>query len=357
MPSSSVKSEPKGQADAVLPILSPGVGYFPCVLYECNSSFEISYVSPNVSELINLNNADLVGSRAFSHDRVFRDDIAAVDDRLKNLKIACGASLVHRIIDDSGLCTWVAHSLSKDPVEDRDLWHGCIVPIPAEKRILDLDYDVVSRFIHKIGNHFQLLTLLISPLKKILPKSREIDVLEETVEKAIGVARAFADYSQKPNWSAEISVSEAIASAINARNFLFVEAGIILREDIEDAIKSVVVPGDAGLLESAIGNILENALEATQPNGEISVHARLENWDLNKSSVIVLSIFDTGCGIAQEDLSKVTMPFYSTKQDHDGLGLSMASRFIELHGGGVRVDSWLGKGTKVRITIPVTQTR
>ena len=51
------------------------------------------------------------------------------------------------------------------------------------------------------------------------------------------------------------------------------------------------------------------------------------------------------------------MPFYSTKQDHDGLGLSMASRFIELHGGGVRVDSWLGKGTKVRITIPVTQMR
>ena len=91
--------------------------------------------------------------------------------------------------------------------------------------------------------------------------------------------------------------------------------------------------------------------------GRLAVHARLENWDVNKSSVIVLSIVDTGCGIAQEDLSKVTMPFYSTKQDHDGLGLSMASRFIELHGGGVRVDSGLGKGTEVRITIPVTATR
>jgi hypothetical protein len=355
MPSSSVKSEAKDQADAMIPVPSPGIGCFPCVLYECNSSFEISYVSPNVSELMNLNNAGLVGSHAFSHDRVFRDDIAIVDERLKKLENACSASLVHRIIDDSGLCTWVAHSLSKDPTGDRDLWHGCIVPIPSEKRILDLDYDVVSRFIHKIGNHFQLLTLLISPLKKILPKSKELDVLEETVEKAIAIARAFADYSQKPNWATEISVSEAIVSAINARNFLFVEAGIILREDIEDAIKSVVVPGDPLLLESAIGNILENALEATERNGEITVHARLENWDRNKSSVIVLSISDTGCGIAQEDLSKVTMPFYSTKPDHDGLGLSMASRFIELHGGGVRVDSYLGKGTEVRVTIPVTR--
>ena len=357
MASSSVKSEPKGRADAVIPVQAHGLDSFPCVLYECNSSFEISYVSPNVSELINLNNAELVGSRAFSHDRVFRDDITRVDDRLKNLEIACSGSLVHRIIDDSGLCTWVAHSLSKNPTEDRDLWHGCIVPIPSEKRILDLDHDVVSRFIHKIGNHFQLLTLLISPLKKTLPKSREIEVLEETVEKAIGIARAFADYSQKPNWSAELSVGEVITDAIRVRNFLFVEAGIILREDIEDAIKSVMVPGDPALLESAIGNILENALEATEPNGEISVHARLEKWDVDKSSAIVLSIVDTGCGIAQEDLSKVMLPFYSTKQDHDGLGLSMASRFIELHGGGVRVDSRLGKGTEVRVTIPVTARR
>ena len=243
------------------------------------------------------------------------------------------------------------------PVGERDLWRGCIVPIPSEKRVLDLDQGIVSRFIHKIGNHFQLLMLLVSPLKKILPNSREIQVLEETVEKAIGVATAFADYSQIPNWSAEVSIGEAIKNAMNVRQLLFVESGIILREDIEDSIKGVMVPGDAALLESAIGNILENALEATEPEGEITVHAKLENWDLNKSSVIVLSIFDTGCGIKEEDLSKVSMPFYSTKQNHDGLGLSMAMRFIELHGGRMRVDSKVSEGTVVRITIPITPIR
>ena len=334
-----------------------GVGSFPCVLYECNSSFEISYVSSNVFELINLSTPVSLAPEPFLMTGFFRDDMPIVGDAFKNHKGGGSTTLVHRIVDDSGLCTWIAHSLCKDPVGERDLWRGCIVPIPSEKRVLDLDQGIVSRFIHKIGNHFQLLMLLVSPLKKILPNSREIQVLEETVEKAIGVATAFADYSQTPNWSAEVSIGEAIKNAMNVRQLLFGQSGIILRDNIDDSIKGVMVPGDAALLESAIGNILENALEATEPEGEITVHAKLENWDLNKSSVIVLSIFDTGCGIKEEDLSKVSMPFYSTKQNHDGLGLSMAMRFIELHGGRMRVDSKVSEGTVVRITIPITPIR
>lgn len=159
-------SQTNGQADVVSASAQiDNLHSFPCVLYECNSLLEISYVSRNISELINLSDVNVIGSRAFSHDRVFRDDMVIVDSRLKNLDSDHRAFLVHRIIDDSGVSRWVAHSLWKNPNDALGLWRGCIVPIPSESRVLDLNHAVVSRFIHKIGNHFQLLMLLTSPLK------------------------------------------------------------------------------------------------------------------------------------------------------------------------------------------------
>jgi signal transduction histidine kinase len=126
---------------------------------------------------------------------------------------------------------------------------------------------------------------------------------------------------------------------------------------MESGMHGVSALGDPYLLESSIGNILQNALEAITGNGHVAIEAKLQNCNGKGSSVVVLRITDTGCGIRQEDLGKVTSPFFTTKKDHDGLGLSMASRFIDLHGGILKVNSWLGKGTEVSITLPVTATK
>lgn len=329
----------------------------PCVLYECNFSLEITYISPNASDLINIDCARLIGTRAFWEDRIFREDLGLLSEKLNDLETAGSASFIHRIIDDSGLPLWIAHSLRRVPSEVNEIIRGCIMPMRGEKRVQELDQGIISRFIHKIGNHFQLLNLVINPVKKALPESREADLLQQTVEKAIELTRAFSDYSQGPTWLSEIDLCEVLDAAISTRKASFARKGISFHVNIDHSTHGMTIQGDPFLLESAIGSILQNALEATEKAGQVVFSAIVEKCDGNKTSVVKLRMGDTGCGIKAEDLSKVTMPFFTSKKNHDGLGLSMASRFIELHGGILRVDSEEGKGTEVNVTLPTIITR
>ena len=66
-----------------------------------------------------------------------------------------------------------------------------------------------------------------------------------------------------------------------------------------------------------------------------------------------LLVSDNGIGIAASNLSKVMLPFFSTKTDHVGLGLCMASRFVEMHGGNLKIKSSIEKGTEVLILLPL----
>jgi hypothetical protein len=64
------------------------------------------------------------------------------------------------MVNSSGLPVWVSHSLTKDLANGTPIIRGCLAPIGNDKRVHALDQNVISRFVHKLGNHFQLLTLV-----------------------------------------------------------------------------------------------------------------------------------------------------------------------------------------------------
>jgi signal transduction histidine kinase len=107
-----------------------------------------------------------------------------------------------------------------------------------------------------------------------------------------------------------------------------------------------VVQADANLLRQAILNLTLNGCDAMSEGGELA----LETEAINGAAVACIS--DTGCGIPPEVLPKIFEPFYSTKPDGTGLGLSVARRIIHAHGGGIEIESEFGKGTRVRLTLP-----
>jgi signal transduction histidine kinase len=231
---------------------------------------------------------------------------------------------------------------------------GAIIPLHGERRIQDIDGSIVARFVHKIGNHFQLLNLLVNSLNRSLPKSKETEVLRQTVEKAIELTRTFADYCQGPTCLSEVDLSEVLDGAVVTRKSLFAQKGVGLEVKINDSVRRVTIRGDPFLLESAIGGVLQNALEATESGGQVVLDANVELGENAKSSVARVRVVDTGCGIQEKDLNGVAVPFFSSKKGHDGLGLSMASRLIEMHGGILTLDSLQGKGTAADITLPTT---
>ncbi len=71
------------------------------------------------------------------------------------------------------------------------------------------------------------------------------------------------------------------------------------------------------------------------------------------NSMVDIIIEDTGIGIPESDLQKIFDPFFSTKEGGTGLGLSTVFKIIENHNGVINVDSSVGKGTKVKISLPI----
>lgn len=132
-------------------------------------------------------------------------------------------------------------------------------------------------------------------------------------------------------------------------------AGLRLR--LEALPPEIIVHGDERLLRQALTNILSNALKFTQRGGAITIAVKR-----SPESGIEISVADTGTGIAQEELEHVTQPFvqlenpYTREHSGTGLGLALAKRTMEWHGGQLRLDSKPGVGTVVTLQLPPERT-
>ena len=106
--------------------------------------------------------------------------------------------------------------------------------------------------------------------------------------------------------------------------------------------------GDETRIKQVLFNILSNAIKFTPVGGTVTLQAE-EVGD----NFITITIEDSGEGIGETELENIFKKFQKTKdKGGTGLGLSVAKNFIELHGGDIDVESELGKGTKVKITLP-----
>jgi len=125
-----------------------------------------------------------------------------------------------------------------------------------------------------------------------------------------------------------------------------------------------LISGDADLLTQALVNFNLNAIEAIGSDGTINVtssnctyrFAQGDNPDnAVDKSCIQLQISDTGKGIAQDQLQKIFDPFFTSKSEGTGMGLSVAHGIIQEHHGAIEVESRSGKGTTFSIYIPILE--
>lgn len=128
--------------------------------------------------------------------------------------------------------------------------------------------------------------------------------------------------------------------------------GIKFNCEYHSALPQVYV--DENQLEQVLINLLLNAMDAIKSEGEIRIRTETINEKTDyKTAMVLLEINDNGCGIDEENLEKIFNPFYTTKSDGVGLGLSISSRLIEENGGVINAESTIGKGTKFSILLPM----
>ena len=107
------------------------------------------------------------------------------------------------------------------------------------------------------------------------------------------------------------------------------------------------VKGDQHQLQEVFLNLIINAYQSMPQGGVIQITTR--NFE-NLSAFI--QIKDTGLGISADSLKDVFMPFFSTKSDGKGLGLSICHNIIKKHNGSIELESQVGRGSKFTIKLP-----
>jgi GAF domain-containing protein len=140
----------------------------------------------------------------------------------------------------------------------------------------------------------------------------------------------------------------------NARTFVRERAakhGIGLDVTVDERLGDFV--GDERKIKQILLNLLSNAVKFTPEGGRIGINARQADGSVE------ISVSDTGIGIAPEDQPKIFEEFrqvggdYAHKKEGTGLGLTLAKKFVELHGGRIWLESEVGKGSTFTFTLPI----
>jgi signal transduction histidine kinase len=124
--------------------------------------------------------------------------------------------------------------------------------------------------------------------------------------------------------------------------------------DVSEGVDEWVA--DERKVKQVVINLLSNAVKFTPAGGSVTVRAR--RVQEGTGGAIEIAVIDTGVGIAREDQALVFEEFrqargdYLRKSEGTGLGLSLAKRFVELHGGTIRVESEQGKGSTFAFILP-----
>jgi len=154
-----------------------------------------------------------------------------------------------------------------------------------------------------------------------------------------------------------VSFQEIAAAMLKEHNFLFERcATVVFHQDEEQLCK---LSGYRLQLEQAVSTLLTNACDAiverwgneARNQGQLEVLLKTDNNEL------VFQVSDNGCGMSNKNLEKAFVPYFTTKPQGtgDGLGLAICRSVVQRHDGTIDIESQVGKGTKVTITLPMME--
>ncbi|WP_116496009.1 sensor histidine kinase [Balneicella halophila] len=188
-----------------------------------------------------------------------------------------------------------------------------------------------------------LLNYYTSPKEPITPKITEntIKGLEVIKERGVGLIHFVESYRK------QTKVSAPVLKTIAAKPFI--EHLLLLVEDEKINFKYEITPenltidADEGQISQVLLNLIKNATHALNKvkNPTIKIIAQL-----NKNNKSQLIVADNGCGISKELLEQIFIPFFTTKENGSGIGLSLSRQIMRNHGGTNSVVSEVGQGSQ-----------
>ncbi len=174
-------------------------------------------------------------------------------------------------------------------------------------------------------------------------------------ERLSGLVEELLDFSRLQSGHMRLTVTRLdILAELDEAVYLFTERARTESKQLDYEENTVLSPvyGDVDRLRQVFVNIIDNALKYTEAGGTISVSAS------EADGMVQVLIRDTGCGIPAEHLSNVKKKFYKANQlvRGSGIGLAVADEIVAMHGGSLTLESQVGVGTGVTISLPTCAT-
>ena len=202
---------------------------------------------------------------------------------------------------------------------------------------------------HEIRNPLASVSGAIEALARELPpdptQSRLVEIVLRESERLNRLITDFLDYARPaPLTVVELDIGRLLEEVLLLLEHRRLPDGLKV---VNEAVGPLPLRGDPQLLRQVLWNLCLNAVQAMPDGGELRLGGRWEAGDR-----IRLWVADTGSGIAEADLPHVFEPFYSTKPEGTGLGLASVYRIVQDHGGQIEVQSRVGEGTVMTVTLP-----
>ena len=228
----------------------------------------------------------------------------------------------------------------------------------AESQKLDALGQLTGGVAHDFNNLLMIISGSLHTLKKGMDddprRVRAISAIEAATQRGAALTNQLLTFARRQSLNPQaVDISERI-DAVREVLDTGVGSAVTLQFDINRSMWPVMV--DVAEFETALVNLVINARDAMPAGGTITVSAHNETLgeEAKAGDYAAISVEDTGTGIAPDVLGKIFDPFFTTKPigKGTGLGLSQVHGFAHQAGGTVRVDSELGKGTRITMLLP-----
>lgn len=210
---------------------------------------------------------------------------------------------------------------------------------------------------HEINNPLGSIMLYASMLKRKIEKCNEdpqnkedINLIIDEANRCKNIVANLLNFARQGKLKiSNVNILELITTITKMLkiNPAFCEIDF----QIVNRLESTEIYGDSDQLKQVFLNIITNACEAM----EISEIRILTVTISNENGNILTEVFDTGCGIPQENIGRIFTPFFTTKKMGKGTGLGLAITYgiVKMHKGEIKVNSIAGKGTSFKISLPI----
>ncbi len=218
--------------------------------------------------------------------------------------------------------------------------------------------EVTASMAHEFNNPLGIIMGfvedILSGIDPADPNYRALQIIDEESKRCRQIVRDLMEYARPRSMEFySTSIADVIEKTLQLVENRLYKQKVAVEKKLEPDLPRI--QADSQQLEQVLVNLYLNAIDAMPDGGKLTVEATLAQTD-GTAPLAVITVADTGFGIAATDLPKIFQPFFTAKKRRGmGLGLPICQRIINNHGGKIEVESEPGNGTLFKIQLPSEQ--